>query len=254
MDKESKMFLKISGFKKRARNAPSRRLFKHLQKYPNIPIAQYHVKEYRKSWPQDPESMSVEAVLCLSQNQPHKALKLLNQATDLRPDIGKLWSNKAVAYVTLKRPQDALNCANLAIQYTPDEDPTPYNIKGIAQAQLMKKDLAIRTLRHSLFLEPNQAKTHRNLASIYSACSMTTDAMKHYKSALQIDPYFDAAYPLYTRCLIAIGKTDEAMAVMEARSKFYEGITTVKPVDHATRHPVSCYKLPTAVSPGAKSF
>ena len=56
--------------------------------------------------------MSVEAVLCLSQNQPHKALKLLNQATDLRPDIGKLWSNKAVAYVTLKRPQDALNCAN----------------------------------------------------------------------------------------------------------------------------------------------
>ena len=244
MDRDSKMFLKIAGFKKRTRNAPARRLFKHLQSFPNIPIAQYHVQEYRKAWPQDPESLSCQATLLLSQNQPMKALKLLNEATDLRPDIGKLWSNKAVAYVTLKRPADALNAANIAIQYTPSTDPTPFNIKGIALAQLNKKDKAIRVLRHSLFLDDRQAKTHRNLASIYSNCSMTTDAAKHFKKSLQLDPFFDKAYVLYTRCLTAIGKTDEAMAVMEARSKYYKGKTTVKPVDHATRHPTSFYLLP----------
>lgn len=252
-DKESKVFLNIAGFKRFAREAPSRRLFKHVKKYPNLPLAQQHVKEYRKAWPRDPESMSCQAVLCLAQNKPHEALRLLEQATNLRPDMAKLWSNKAVAHVALKNTEKALLCAGIAIGCGVKTDPCPFNIKGVALAQLGKKAEAIRVLRHSLFLDECQAKTHRNLAAIYSACSMTTDAGKHYKRSLQIDPYFDKAYIPYTRCLVAIGKRNEALAVMEHRSVFYARKSKVKPVDHAEHHPISKYALPksdAALSPG----
>lgn len=254
MDKESKLFLQISAFKRRAREAPSRKLFKHLTKFPHLTIGQYHVAEYRKQWPQDPESMSCQAVLLLAQRRPKEALRVLDAATNLRPDIGKLWTNKAVAYTALGDPHQALRCANIAIQYTPSTDPIPFNIKGIALAQIGKKDQAIRTLRHSLFLDDQQAKTHRNLAAIYSNCSMATDAAKHYKISLQIQPRFDKAYALYTRSLVAIGKKDEAMAVMAARSTFYLGQTTVKPVDQASRSSKSKYKMPPSSSPGKSAF
>ena len=250
MDKETKMFMQISSFKRRAKEAPVNRFFKQLQQRPNLATANHHVAEYRKAWPQDPESMSVQAVLLLAQQQPQQALDILNAATDLRPDIGKLWSNKAVAHVTLGNPEHAINCANIAIQYTPSSDPIPFNIKGIALAQLGKKNKAIQVLRHSLFLDDLQAKTHRNLASIYSNCSMTTDAAKHYKKSLQIDPYFDKAYVKYTRCLTAIGKKDEALAVMAARSTFYLGKSTVKPVDQACMFSQPKYKMPAPKSPG----
>ena len=163
--------------------------------------------------------------------------------------MGKLWTNKAVAYTELGKPEKAYSCACEAIKFTPSTDPIPFNIKGIAEAQMGKKAKAIRTLRHSLFLDNQQAKTHRNLAAIYSNCSMTSDAAKHYKLSLQIDPYFDKAYKLYTRCLVATGRKDEAMAVMAARSTFYLGQSTVKPVDQAFQFPQTKYKMPLPDSP-----
>ena len=245
-DKYSKMFFKISSFKRRVREAPSRRMFRHLRKHPHVPIATVHNQLYRKAWPRDPFALQNEGVLLLAQNRPKEALALFDRATQIQPDKGQLWADKAVAFTALGRPMDALKAADMAVRFSLKSDPTPHNIRGVALAQLRRFTEAIRTLRHALFLKEDQAKTHRNLAGVYAFNSMTADAARHYKRALQLDPWFDPAYLKYCTCLMALDRRDEALAVMAARSQFLRRDTRVKPVDAAANGTAPAYDLPPA--------
>ena len=157
-DKASAMFLRISEFKRRAREAPDRRMFRHLKKNPHLAIGLAHNSLYRKSWPNDAQSMHNEAVLLLSQGHAKQALSILNRALSIRPDMGNLWADAAVAHTHLKNPEAALKCAENAISRLPPESPVPFNIKGIALAQLKRIPEAIRVLKHSLFLDEKQRR------------------------------------------------------------------------------------------------
>jgi tetratricopeptide (TPR) repeat protein len=243
-DKDSAMFLKIAEFKRRARGAPDRRMFNHLKRHPHIPIGLAHNTMYRQAWPHDPKSMHNEAVLLLSQGHAEQARALLLTAISIRPDLGNAWADLAVAHTHLKNPQAALVCAEKAIARLPPESPIPYNIKGIALAQLQRVPEAIRALKHSLFLDEEQSKTHRNLGAIFQSRADAVTACKHYKRALQLDPWFDPAYKKYCTVLIASGRREEAMRVMAGRSEFFRRDTRVKPVDAADRNCAPSYKLP----------
>ena len=177
------MFLRIAEFKKARCDAPNRRMFKHLRKNPNIPIGLAHNSLYRQSWPHDPVSMHNEAVLLLSQGHAKQALELLKTAISIRPDLGNMWADLAVAHTRLGNPQAALKCADKAIARLPPESPIPYNIKGIALAQLKRVPEAIRALKHSIFLDEEQPKTHRNLGAIFQS---RADAyrMRHFKTLI----------------------------------------------------------------------
>ena len=253
-DKASAMFLRISEFKRRAREAPDRRMFNYLKKHPNLGIGLAHNSLYRKSWPKDPQSMHNEAVLLLSQGNSQEALRLLQEAISIRPDMGNLWADAAVAHTHLKNPEAALNCANKAMERLPPESPIPFNIKGIALAQLKRIPEAIRVLKHSLFLDDEQPKTHRNLGSIFQSQADSVSACFHLKRALQLDPWFDAAYYKYCTALCALGRKDEALRVMAGRSEFYRRDTRVKPVDAAARCCAPSYKLPPPGKTPEKPF
>ena len=99
-----------------SRDAPNRRMFKHLKKNPNIPIGLAHNSLYRQAWPHDPKSMHNEAVLLLSQGHADQALELLKTAVSIRPDMGNVWADLAVAHTHLNNPQGALRCLKARMQ------------------------------------------------------------------------------------------------------------------------------------------
>lgn len=69
-----------------------------------------------------------------------------------------------------------------------------YNIQGASQAGLGQFAAAIDSYRQALRVEPNDAKTHFNLANAQSNQGELDAAIASYKQALKIDPSYTLAY------------------------------------------------------------
>ena len=188
MDKYSRTFARTYAFKRRAKEAPMRRIFRHLQRHPSLDIAQAQNHIYIKTRPMDGFSLHNEGVLLLSQGRPREALDMLLKAMSVRPDIGTLYADIGVAYLKIGMIEKALQFGDIAKKKIGHVSPVPHNIRACALAKMNRSIEAIKALRESLRLDEKQAKQHRNVAALYKHRSMMQDAARHYKRSLQLEP------------------------------------------------------------------
>jgi len=113
--------------------------------------------------------------------------------TKSEPKNTDAWNYLGVAYLGLKRYNDAIEACRQSLRFNPDYAST-WNNLGVAYDGLKRHDDAIEAYRQSLRINPEYARSWNNLGSIYSDLKRYNDAVEAYRQALRIDPNYVNAW------------------------------------------------------------
>ena len=147
--------------------------------------------------PKDPEIKYWLGRIYLSRKQVPKAIEYLQRALELRKDYPEANLALAMAYLQLKRWDDAIAQYEIVIKNelfrTPEE---AYN--GIGTAWLMKGDLdkAAQSFQAALAINPNYCFARSNLGEVAAQKGDSAAAIREYQAALQVCPNYGRAHLL----------------------------------------------------------
>jgi tetratricopeptide (TPR) repeat protein len=110
------------------------------------------------------------------------------KALEVAPNDVNIWNDCGYSYYLQKRWADAERCLLTAAKLDPNNQRVQTNL-GLTLAAAGKTDQALGALTRAA----NPAAAHANLGYILAATGNTEEARKHYQTALEIQPQFDAA-------------------------------------------------------------
>ena len=116
---------------------------------------------------------------------------------------------------------EALSISEVLIKTYPSEA-TLFNIRGACFAALGQFDFAVENYKKALYIKPNYAKAHFNLAGTLQDLGKLNDAVKSYEHALQIDPNYSEAHN-------NLGNVLKDLDLNEAAVKSYESAIAINP-------------------------
>jgi arylsulfatase A-like enzyme/Tfp pilus assembly protein PilF len=156
-----------------------------------------------------------------TQNQPAKALALLEQGYEHNPENYDI----ATAYGMLLSESGLINKGITVLQKALamiDFDPKVWDLLGVAYWRKGDEPKALEYYQKALALDPDSAKTHSNLGALYFARSMKTQdrtdfgqAMEYFKKAIEYDPSLVVAYRGLGLGYKAVGRASDAITVWE---------------------------------------
>ena len=71
-------------------------------------------------------------------------------------------------------------------------------------------------VRETLKAEPNDAKSHHNLATLYGAQQRYDDAVNEYRTAIKLDPKLEVSYKNLAHVLLGQNRREEAVAALKS--------------------------------------
>jgi Flp pilus assembly protein TadD len=110
------------------------------------------------------------------------ALEEFKKATLVKPDYAEAHRGVGLAYIMLKRNDEAITPLKEAIKLKPDYVDPHYNL-GVVYGALQRHDEAIAIYKETVRLKPDYAEAHFNLALSYGAKNKGFLAIKHMKKA-----------------------------------------------------------------------
>jgi len=131
----------------------------------------------------------------LQRSDPHTALPHFHKALELSPsdqDIPSIYSYMGVCHKELGEYDQAL--AALAKGEALDPERTDiYNLMGFCHFKRKEYQAAIDSFEKVIALDPGSAIDYANIASNYREMGRTTEAVRYYRLALELDPSIDFA-------------------------------------------------------------
>lgn len=154
-----------------------------------------------------------------------EAIHALNRAKSLAPDLAPVWFNRALALRGSGRLDEALEEYSQALERWPEHGDGWYNL-GNAQFEAGQEDAAETSYRRALTLLPlaRHAKVLNNLGSVLLMQDRLPEAETTLTDAVALAPDYADAY-------LNLAMARERMGKLEAASKGYRLVTSLKP-DH----------------------
>ena len=118
--------------------------------------------------------------------------------------------NSVISLFSSGNVKEALNNA-LALSKTYPNEASLFNVCGACFAGLGQYNEAVESYKKALFIKPDYAKVHFNLAGTLQDLGKLKDAVKSYKSALKIDPSYAEAYNNLGNVLKDLNHIDDAV-------------------------------------------
>ncbi len=140
-----------------------------------------------------PEYHSELATLYYHKGRFDDAMKELQAALRLKPDLTEAHKNLAVLYMKKNRFDEAVKELKTTISLKPDFAEA-YNDLGSLYLTAGRLEDAIREIQVALRLKPDLADGHKNLASIYIKRNRLDEAAKELETAIKLKPDFAAAH------------------------------------------------------------
>ena len=154
------------------------------------------------------------------------AVKSLGQACKLFPDFGTAHYALALAYRSLKQPEEAKRELELSEKHkrnVPDTgdrlqadlndlftSPSELIGRGIDHAAQGDLERAVAEHEKALEFDPAQIRAHINLISLYARIGQFAKAEEHYQAAIALDPNSAEAHYNFGVLLLSQGKIREA--------------------------------------------
>jgi adenylate cyclase len=145
-----------------------------------------------------------------SDKNNEEAMKALDKAIALDPDLAKAYAIRAAIYNDWGQYQKGLRESEQAIKL----DPTlawGFNTRGWAQIGLLHYQKAIEDLNKAVELDPNYAYAYCQRSWAYLMTKSYNQAFDDANKAVEIDPELSLAYFRRGRALVSLNKLQDAM-------------------------------------------
>ncbi len=133
----------------------------------------------------------------------------LQDAVSADPKSAEAQRRLGVAYITLRRPGDALRHLNIAVELAPDDPECRLGL-GRAYSAMGRLDQARAAYEKVLVLDPGHSKALNNLANIALRSGEEFEAIELYAKAVAADPKYLMAYYRMAQAQQIKGLTDDA--------------------------------------------
>ncbi len=121
------------------------------------------------------------------------AIKLYDEALQLKPDWHWAYNNRGNAYSYLEQYEQAIKDFNKAIELNPNWE-YPYNNLGTVYGRLGQYERAIQDLNKAIELNPNFADAYTNRGNAYDNLGQYERAIQDFNKAIALKPDFASAY------------------------------------------------------------
>lgn len=150
--------------------------------------------------------------LYLKLNQAEAARDTLRRGLDLTVNTKpspRAYVNLSQAHRMLKDPQRSLAAAEEGVARLSDAFEV-HDARGIALAELGRREEAVAAFQAALALHPNDANTNFNLALTLIALERVDEAYRHLERSLTLEPTFMKSLTLLADLEMAAGRVDSA--------------------------------------------
>lgn len=169
-------------------------------------------------------SLANTAKAQLENGEHQKAIELLKQALELRPDSVAMRRNLARAYVLSGQPDLAIEELRQLQSESAEPTPAVSYLLGLAALRQLRYDDAVEHLRKAVELDPNEATLRFQLGIALSSLGRSEDAREQFEKAAELDPLHGGAQ--YQLATIARKAGDQEAATRFMRD--YQRIRTIK--------------------------
>lgn len=179
------------------------------------------VKAYEEALSLNPKNVFtwINKGQCLGNlNKYEEALECANKALELEPKSALAnaftWHNKGFYLYKLKRVEEAIECYDRSLTLDSNYAPAWYN-KGYALHKLEKDEKAIECYNRSLELDPNNKVTWDNRGYSLFKLKRYEEAIGCYDRALKIDPKFVKPWNNKGQALGKLKRYEEALSCLD---------------------------------------
>jgi tetratricopeptide (TPR) repeat protein len=155
------------------------------------------------------------SVMRLASGHAAEALKLADQAVELRPEDADSYLNRGNALAGLSEMPLARAAYERAVELDP-QSAKAWSDLGNANLTLNLLADAEADYRRALSIDPDYAEAHNNLGSLLRRRGRNADAAKEYERALQLEPDYAQAMQNLAETYLALGRPDDAIVQYEA--------------------------------------
>jgi tetratricopeptide (TPR) repeat protein len=161
------------------------------------------------------EKLLAQAAEAAELEETDEAIKLYEQATQLRPDTPAAWMRLAVLCLNEERAEDAIKAAKVVIRLRP-KNPWGHTIQGLAHLSAGDPNAAEIAFETALRFDPDYGLAISELAAIKDEKGEHDAAIQLYERALHLDALTDGARARYARILQDEKRVEEAEELLRA--------------------------------------
>ena len=170
--------------------------------------------------------MCNKGVLLSKLGKEEEALKLFDQALEIKPAAYDSLCNKGALLSNLGKQEEAIKLYDQALEINPDNHDSLRN-KGISLSNLGKQEEAIKLYDQALEINPDDHDSLRNKGVSLSKLGKQEEAIKLYDQALEIKPDDYVSFREKGASLGRLGKQEEAI-------KLFDHALEIKPDDYTS--------------------
>jgi tetratricopeptide (TPR) repeat protein len=168
-----------------------------------------HLKWYAPRVDAAAEKLHRKAIELARDREFNQAIENWKQAIDLNAADPDYHFYLGIAYLEIKKPQDALDPLNMVVTLCPVY-PKAFLYLGTLYLKLRKFEQAEKYIRESLFFFPQYAPSYLNLGIIYSILRNHEKAIEMYQQAILLEPKEPRAFLGLAKIYSLQGEVDEA--------------------------------------------
>jgi len=168
--------------------------------------------KYLNPW--DMEKYEKEVSEYIQTGQFEKAIPIQKKIAETRENDAKAWGTLGILYGILKKPEEALQYFNKAIELNP-KNPNFYTYKGNTLLNLQRFEEAIASYDKAIELDPKNPDFYYNKGIALADFQRFDEAISLYDKAIAINP--NHANSCYNKAcaLSMLGKEEESIACLE---------------------------------------
>ncbi|HSR54865.1 MAG TPA: tetratricopeptide repeat protein [Alphaproteobacteria bacterium] len=176
--------------------------------------AQRAYGEILRRAPGHPGALHLLGVLLTQRKRHGDALKLIDRAISLEPDVADAHNNRARVLMDLGRPDEALAALDRAVALMPDHAEAHCN-RGAVLSGLGRHGEALASFDRAIALAPDQPESHLGRGKVLLALGRPKDALASFDRAIACVPGDARALHGRGAALAALARHDEALAELD---------------------------------------
>ena len=141
---------------------------------------------------ENPDALNLMGVIAIEKRAFDQALTLISRALAVRPDEPTFHYNLGVAHHKRQAPAQAIPCYQRCVTLAPQYLDAWENL-ALCHYQLSNHDAAYQTYQRVFKLGRHTAQSHANFGEILRCRGLLTDAERHCRHALTLEPGHPAA-------------------------------------------------------------
>ncbi len=149
-----------------------------------------------------------------SRNQTGRALKELEKALEIRPDLPEALEEKGRALIQAKRPEEALKVLEQAETLHPN-NARLFVAHAQALAEVGRRPDAVRQLQHAVQLQAGYWEAHYLLGVEYAFDGNLEPAAEQFSHAVQLNPNYPLAHLNLGIALAKLNRPSQAISQFE---------------------------------------